>query len=292
MEFVWYYDAFVKACEPQTSDSTVRKEAREDLKQLLQLVRKSSLEPYFKIRDMIEATGMIRYEHLWSIFPPGERVYCKPLAPKFPDWQMLEVEWYGYAGETNPKKNTRLWLYGFDCDGTKFEKYSYIFKIRSFKEEKAIDSLEVFPKRFYRNAEKRRDDCDLQAELMERGIKWADLCATDARDSQHSYDGPSITYVAEGSTSGAFSRHDDETATSTSQGDDDDRGFTSITPDIHGIIIVDNYLFLRSERNEVGYSCPPLGRIQVEDVDESDCQWYVPSYFHPFISLLTDCQSL
>lgn len=280
LEFGWYYHEFTKACEPCEADSTSRKEAREDLKQVFGLVKKSSMEPYFKIRETIESTGMIRYEHLWSLFPPGEKVYCKPLAPKFPDWQMLEVEWYEDIGNSRNDakriRSTNLRVYGFDCDGTKFEKYLYTFKIRRFKEEKAIDTLGVFPKRFYRNSEKRRDDSELQADLIERGLKWADLCAADPRDSQHSYDGPSITYLVSASrTSG---RHDDETITSLDDDDHDSDGITSITPDIQGKIMVDNYLFLRSERNDIEYSCPPLGRISVHDVYDSDCQWYVSAF--------------
>lgn len=279
-EFVWYYDAFFKASQPQDSDSSLRKEGREDLKQLLHLVRKSSMEPYFKVRDTIESTGMIKYEHLWSIFPPGERVYCKPLAPKFPDWQMFEVDEFTYHGavpnDTNPPKYTNAWLHGFDCDGTKFESYEYAFKIVKFKEEKAIDTLEVFPTRFYRNAEKRRDDRDLQTALVERGRKWADLCASDARDSQRSYDGPGITSASSSSVAMALGRNgnDNDTATSLDDDDNDDNfNFKTITPDIQGKIIVDNYLFLRSDRAQTRYSCPPLGHRRAWDIDDSDCQW-------------------
>ncbi|CAK1364315.1 unnamed protein product [Cercospora beticola] len=280
LDFAWYHDDFLKACEPRESDSPARAEAREDLKQLLGLVKKSSsMEPYFKTRENIENAGTIKYEHLWSLFPMGERVYAKPLAPTFPDIQMFEV-WY--CATTPPEsheiphkpKTTKLYLFGFDCDGVKVDRYYYTMEIKKFEGERSIDMLEIFPTRFYRNSDRQRDDSALQQELLDRGRRFIELAVADTKESQRSYYGTAITQVnAQSAFAGMASGRDDtETAASNSDDEEDNKiGIKSLTPDIRGKIIVDNYSFQRSKRNPVAYMNPPLGRVDGWALLELDC---------------------
>ncbi|KXT00794.1 hypothetical protein AC578_2961 [Pseudocercospora eumusae] len=284
-DFVWYYDNFTKACEPQPDDTGARKEARQDLTDLMAVIKKSSLEPYFKIRDSLIANGTIRYEWLWTLFPGGEKVYAKPMSPVFSDYQMLEV----YAcdlpspvtHETITKdKNFGVGCTAFDFDGVKFEKYYYEFRIKKFENERPIHKLEIFPTKFYRSSDDDLpDDTDLQRDLLKRGKKFVEMCTADAKDIQCDYNGTAIAPVRGGFARLASGRLETETmSTYSDDPEDQDSGTSSTFPEIQGQVIVDNYLFLRSERNEgrPRNARPPLGEYDSSVLDDNfdvSCGW-------------------
>lgn len=283
ISFVYAWDRFVKACEPCAEDSQARREAREDLKQVLSLIRKSaSLESYFKARDAIEKDGIIKYEHLWTLFRPGELVYARPMSPEFPDYQMFEV-WVsdkpeeGLENDLASEKEFEITCVGMDFDGAKFERFFYYFKIKQFDNERRVENLEIFPTRFYRNKEGLRDDSELQSELLGRGRQFVEFCVADNRDFQCDYNGAAMAQATSGLARLTSSRTMADSASSISA-DDDDLVLSAICPEIHGPVVVDNYSYLRSERHKDRPPYPPLGRLHVRSADDSDCPWYASPY--------------
>lgn len=80
VDFIWFWDGLDAACNPSERDSAEEARAREDLKQVMGLIRKSTVEPYFKVRDTFLAKGTspaMPYEYLWTMFLPGTMVYAK-----------------------------------------------------------------------------------------------------------------------------------------------------------------------------------------------------------------------
>lgn len=287
VEFVWCWDKFAKAQEPQPDDTDERKKARQDLTQLLSMVQKASLEPYFRIRETLQSAGTIRYEWLWTLFPRGELVYTRSLSPVFTDWQMLEV--YSChlpstaSDETSMKtKSFSVSCMAFDFNGTKFERYVYEFNIKKFEDEKPIHKLEIFPTRYYRAADDESpNDANLQRDLLKRGKRFVNFCTADVRDFQCDYDGTAISATAGGVDRLASARLQSETASVISDDrEDDGTGISSIYPEVQGQVIIDPYLFMRSERNRVKYGSVPLGDVGLPfTLPETTCAWYVSSDF-------------
>ncbi|KXT08310.1 hypothetical protein AC579_1790 [Pseudocercospora musae] len=277
-DFVWYYDNFMKECEPQPDDTDVRKEARQDLTELMAVIKKSSLEPYFKIRESLIANGTILYEWLWTLFPGGQKVYAKPMSPVFSDYQMLEVYTCDLPSSVTHEtiaqdKKFTVGCTAFDFDGVKFEKYYYEFTIKKFDNERAIHKLELFPTKFYRSSDDDApDDTDLQRDLLKRGKKFVEMCTADAKDMQCDYNGTAIAPVSGGFARLASGRLETETmSTYSDDREDKDSGTSSTFPEIQGQVIVDNYLFLRSERNEgrPQNARPPLGEYDPLVLDDN-----------------------
>lgn len=266
--FVWYWEDYVKECEPQPEDEDRTKEAREDLKVLLGLIKKSSLEPYFKIRDSLSASKTIKFDYLWTLFPRGTLVYSRTFMT---DFQMLEVESY-----SDDSRSFTLKCSGFDWDGLRFEAYTYTLEITKFDGEKAIDSLAVFPVANYRDANGDHDDSQLRKRLIERGRKFLKLCTAQPQDFQCSYKGicmAETTGLAR-LTAGREELAEDNASYggASSGGGDDANQITTKTVDVSGKVIVDHLTFMRSDRNLVRFDLPPLSKLDPYRTLYLDCE--------------------
>lgn len=262
--FVQHWERFQSASQPQESDGTpARRQARADLGVLLKiLLRSDSLKSYFKFREQMKSSKKIRFEHLWTLFSHSTKVYALSYANQI---QMFEV--IGCSGPSSKgSKRFTVWCSGFDWDGSKFCTYEYDFHIKEFSGEKPIHSLDIFPIEFYLNNDGRYDDSGLRQKLLERGRKYCDLCLSDPSTFQCTYAGPALV------TPSSFHRlalkgrngedlRPDNTDQAFGQTGWSDYEVTSI--DIGGNqnqVIVDNYAFLKSKRNEMNCSdMPPLG---------------------------------
>lgn len=254
--FVWRWDDYVKACEDIEGDSPEMKMARKVLKDLLPLISSSyGLEAYFRARDTIRSSKKIKYDHIWTLFRHGAKVYARSYMNEI---QMFEVK--SSSGPSN-KERFRVTCSAFDWDGSKFSTYTYDFYIQEYASEKPISSLEIFPIEYYCDENGKYDDSELRQQLLERGRKYCDLCTKDALNFQCEYQGTALV------TPNALHR-----LTSKGRGEDvwssDPRlalGELNVSSmEIAGKqsrVIIDNFAFLKSERNTMKRGdMPPLGK--------------------------------
>ena len=260
--FVWNWDRYVKACEPEDSDTPALKAAREDLKSLMQLIRSSNrLESYFRSRDPLRSSKKIKFDYLWTLFGHGAKVYARSYMNELQMFEVRSCSESPYRG-----KRFRVSCSAFDWDGSKFSTYNYDFYIKEFGGEKPISSLEVFPTEFFCNKDGNYDDSQLRQQLSERGRKYCDLCAKEPTTFQCEYQGTAIVtpsslhrLTSKGRGEDALSSYSDPQWV---HYDGQELDVTSI--DITGKqsrVIIDNYAFLKSERNTMKRGdMPPLGK--------------------------------
>lgn len=271
VEFIWYWSDFEIACKPDDDDSLGIAAAREDLKQLMAMLRKSQLEPYFKSRDASLSKGTIEYEYLWTLFPPMTKIYTKTFQE---EWQMLEVHFcitpgFGdsHLNAKNPAQYTGKAFVvncgAFDWDGSKFNAFDYCLTIKKkdFKQtEPPIDSLGFVPVAYYRNKNGERNDQDLQSRLVKRGRKFWELCDIDSDKIQCDHKGAILTKSASATTGArllAIQRADDETKSHDS-GSGDIATHTMSRSEYSGEVIVDAHAFLEASQ-PLFEDGPPLG---------------------------------
>lgn len=257
--FVWSWDTYTKACEPHEDDTPARKMAREALKELLQLVKGSEdLVSFFRSRDLLKNSKMVKFEDLWTIFPHGSKVYARSYMNEL---QMFEVK-YCSLPSPSQKEFTAICA-ASDWNGSKFSTYIYDFYIKSFEGEKLISSLDLFPTEYYCNDEGEYDDSKLKEMLYKRGQKYYDHCMQSPK--QYKYDGAvivSATGLHPLTSKGKGA--DDLFRLSNKQSDTDSQEINVTSIDMTGNqkrVIVDNYTFLKSGRNPINFGdAPPLGK--------------------------------
>lgn len=288
VDFIWFWGELELECQPVESDSSDEVVAREDLKQVMSLIRKSAIEPYFKVRDSFVAENSIPgipYEYLWTIYRPGTMVYAKSYLD---DWQMFEVTYCSrpvYEHDTSDSKDPakftgarfRVTAAAFDWNGSKFFVYEYDFY--TYKKEvknNAIHAQKVFPTTYYRTDTGERDDRKLRADLIQRGRKFVKFCDIERDDLQCNYDGKVLKSSASGSIGsqlmGNRGEDDDDNSTSLSDPNENDvRAFREA--DYTGHVVPDARYYLRSQP-WMGTD-PPLGRLRTDEWEGTDleCQW-------------------
>lgn len=289
--FVWAWDDYVRACAPNANDNPERREARNDLKDVIQSIRSSqALESYFRSRDTIMSSKRIKFEFLWTLFGHGARVYARSFMDEF---QMLEVR----SCSIPPIKGRRFRVScsAFDWDGSKFSTYAYDFYIKPFADEKFINSLDVFPTTFFTEADGSGDDTQLRERLYERGLKYCNACTREPNSVQCKYQGMAIV-----SPSGLLSLRSSRLAQNVSLYSADPSWEEWDIPDMEVFqfdmtskesrVVIDNWSFLNSKRNLTPCDTPPLGKK--DSYPESDCvcgickssplqKWRLESGAHP-----------
>lgn len=272
-DFLWNWTEFEAACKPAEGDSEEKALAREDLKQLLGLVRQTQTDTYFKARDTYLPKGALPFEYLWTLFAPGTKVCAKTFLD---DMHILEVRSCTTppTGEIKgPGKELRVHCIGLDWDGNNFGPFEYTFVIKknteqSDKKEMQIDALEVYPLQYHSNQEGLRQD------LLQRGERFWHMCRPEKY--QHDYKG-SILTVKQSKAARAqmlASRDADDDTTSTFSGMEETGGSGSSRKEYLGQVIVDAFSFLRAQ-DDVSASGPepPLGEREVKPYTEYDCTW-------------------
>ena len=289
VDFIWFWDELENACQPMDTDPAEESLARGDLKQVMALIRKSAIEPYFKMREASLAEGSsatIPYEYLWTIYRPGTMVYAKSYLD---EWQMFEVIncarpiiGLGDNDSKNPAKFTgrRFLVTGaaFDWDGSRFYVYEYDFYIKRDNKKgevpMQIQALEIFPTTYYRN-DTESDDRKLRADLVQRGRKFWQFCNIESDDIQCNYEGAVLVSSGRGSHLTSYRQgENDDNSTSFSDSDEGDDTTFKRTK-YHGNAIVDAESYLRSQqwlRAE-----PPLADLRTDVWTGADleCRWYV-----------------
>lgn len=148
-DFLQNQTEFEAACKLAEGDSEEKALAREDLKQLLELIRQIQTDTYFKVRDIYLPKGAFLFEYLWILFALGTKVYTKTFLD---DMYILEVRSYTTPPTREikgPGKELRVYCIGLDQNSNNFGPFEYTFIIKknteqSNKKEIQINALKVY----------------------------------------------------------------------------------------------------------------------------------------------------
>ena len=181
-ELVYNWDPLLEMTKAIDTDDSKLKEAREDLRQLLEHVKHSiELEAYFRTRDTYVQAESITFETLWTIFPPGQKVVARPVMDAL---QIFEVDEPPYPNIGNEEKTEQLiscWCY--DWNGKSVVKAYYDIPIESFRNAKAINSLSCYPLKYHKEDSEdfksengKFDLTKLCDKIIQRGSRFDELC--------------------------------------------------------------------------------------------------------------------
>lgn len=263
-EIVWRWESYSAACEPRTTDTDAERNARSDLKDVLEVIKTSqALKSYFRFRDAINTTHKIKYEHLWTLFPHGTKVVTKSYMDEI---QFFEVE--NLSGEYYENKRFRVACRAFDWDGNNFSTLSYDFHIKHYSGEVPITNLAIYPSKYHNGAE---GEAELRQKMIARGRKYVSLCTQEPGALQCEYQGTAFVVPTAQHRLTSKGRQRDQIDESTQSVSEEFMEF--VTMNITGPksrVIVDNLAFMKSERNTLKRGdTAPLGRK--ESFAETGC---------------------
>jgi hypothetical protein len=287
LEFVWNWDGLESASKSTEDDSIEDAAARADLRQVMDLLRKSKIEPYLKQRKPFGGENTptnVPYEYLWTIFPKGTMVYGKSYQEDLQLFEVVDCSAPVLPRNTdpiNPAKYTGDKFYvfaaAFDWDGSKFRVFECEFVIRKdTKQETPVHALKVFPTAYYRDEAGNRNDDKLRMNLTERGRRFWQLCNIESDDIKCRYEGTVLTTSVSklGRSQLMADQTDDEDSVQSSPDPDESDSGRIRKVEYVGQVIVDARSYLRSP-SWLG-SDPPLGELSLEpwtEVHNSACQW-------------------
>ncbi|KAF2135332.1 uncharacterized protein K452DRAFT_323117 [Aplosporella prunicola CBS 121167] len=157
-EFFHRFELLEKSLEKQEGDTLAHTQLLIDtLKPTISDIQQAS-------NDLIQ-NGVITYEYLWTLFPPGSLVY-----------QVLSGQHCVFeVGKTDYDENTKT--FGIQCrnidwDGKMFGWKYFVLQMGSFSGTKAIKDLEVYPFSYHQTSN------DVEASLSARGRKFVSLRGT------------------------------------------------------------------------------------------------------------------
>jgi hypothetical protein len=292
LEFIWNWDGLEAASKWTDSDSVEDAAAKADLKQLMSLIRKTNIEPYFKQRESFSgesASANVPYEYLWTIFPKGTMVYGKSYQEELQLFEVVRCDWPTHPDDRDPKNPAKytanqflVSVAAFDWDGSKFRVMEYDFYIqkdskqKDSKQETPVHALKVFPTTYYRDEMGNRNDHKLRMDLTERGRRFWQLCNIESDDVKCRYKDTVLTNsVTKFGRSQLMADQMDEEGNEQSSFDPDETDGRRIRKvEYVGQAIVDARSYLRSQP-WLGTD-PPLGELELESwtqIHDSECQW-------------------
>ncbi|PVH93368.1 P-loop containing nucleoside triphosphate hydrolase protein [Periconia macrospinosa] len=187
-----------------TTDERLRK-AKKDLTTLLGHIR-ATQEVSSYLNSGLEASqtsGTIRFEYLWTLFPPGELVYATPFMKQPQIFIVKEslsyIEWErdNNRGDRDQNKRTQKFWYldcwSYDWDGRKYNRVPITLKFDNFQGAKKINTLSCYPLKYRED----RDDPDnekLKEKLIARGKLYVDYCERKQGKQMLDYEGDAISH--------------------------------------------------------------------------------------------------
>ncbi|KAI0110864.1 hypothetical protein GGR51DRAFT_557864 [Nemania sp. FL0031] len=246
-----------------------KKQARNDLKELLRIISTSSgdvrLDRYFKDRQALLSEGTITHEALWTLFPPGTLIVGRPCHD---EPQIFVVE--SCDKFTSGDETFEIVCYSFDWNGIVFGRVPFEMEIEPWgRERKSITSLPFYPLEFHEeNGLSRKDSIDkLKEHLIKRGRNFRSFCIAKKGKQMFNYSN-GAAYFHRGGTL-LQRRHTDSSIEldnlqgGSSSATSDDRGALGIGlraswKPIEGAVIVDFASFLTYQPLQV----PILGPLR------------------------------
>ncbi|KAI0011874.1 hypothetical protein F4779DRAFT_635471 [Xylariaceae sp. FL0662B] len=174
-------------------DSEHTQQARDDLKLLLKYISGGSsgdamLDKYFRSREAYVEHNSIKFEDLWTIFPPGTLIYGKP----FQDQDQLFVVQDNVSPwprrDDRPQEyfpwKLKGWVY--DWNSSTFERTPFEIPFEQFEGRRPITSLPYYPFKLHPEQHK------VAQKLVERGKKFRKLCDAKQGERLFQYSGEAI----------------------------------------------------------------------------------------------------
>ncbi|GKT41593.1 uncharacterized protein ColSpa_01774 [Colletotrichum spaethianum] len=268
-ELIWSWDdaqAKSDISENQGDDTEETKQARKDLKALLNLISKSSgneaLDRYLKTKDSMRENRNITFESLWTLFPKG----CLMLARPFLDEpQVFLVQECNPPENDDPDTKFELIAYSYDWNGSTFNRVPYLFVIPPFPDKKSILQLLCYPLSEHRSktanvdASNSTDVETLKADLIKRGRAFFEYCIAEKGKQTFRYKG--MAFSQQGSGIFRTGLYDDDTESlysrSYRRGDDSGAGKDTAS-DIDSVVVIDFKSYLQYQTA----GTPLLGDMQ------------------------------
>ncbi|KAK1839779.1 ATPase [Colletotrichum chrysophilum] len=172
--------------------------ARAQLKLMLKLVKTiPELGKYFQSVEAQNNTGSIQFEHLWTIFPPGEIVFST-LFMNEPQLFIVKDSNDTRDIDERPGKDTSdvswsMVAWAYDWDGACFKRVPVQFRFEQYTGSKVISTLHCHPFKFHKPEDASRSDEAsreaMEEALLERGKRFAELCVKQQGSQMFDYDG-------------------------------------------------------------------------------------------------------
>ncbi|KAF4919217.1 ATPase family AAA domain-containing protein 3B [Colletotrichum viniferum] len=155
------------------------------------------LGEYFQSVEAQNNTGSIQFEHLWIIFPPGEIVFST-LFINEPQLFIVKDSDDTRDIDERPGKDTSdvswsMVAWAYDWDGACFKRVPVQFQFEQYTGSKVISTLHCHPFKFHKPEDASRSDEAsreaMEAALLERGKRLAELCVKQQGSQMFDYDG-------------------------------------------------------------------------------------------------------
>ncbi|KAL9004062.1 MAG: hypothetical protein Q9188_003097 [Gyalolechia gomerana] len=189
---VLYWDILGEAAGKTTNDEK-DKQARSDLRLLLDTIRSSSGDPkldkYLKNRDSSKEQKSVTFETLWTIFPPGSLIYGQPFLGQDQIFIVQDCSrpWpYRRRGSPNEQVPWILLCWVYDWDGKMFKRMGVRLEFEHFDGNKPITSLPYYP------FELNERFAVIKEKLIEQGKKYRRCCTAEKGSRMFDYVGEAI----------------------------------------------------------------------------------------------------
>ncbi|KAK1658313.1 P-loop containing nucleoside triphosphate hydrolase protein [Colletotrichum godetiae] len=179
--------------------------ACKQLAELLKIVKSlPELSKYFQSVELQHNSGSVQFEHLWTIFPPGEIVYSELFMnePQFfivkdCDAEKDSEESLGGGGGPN-EVSWSMVAWAYDWDGIYFKRVPVKFKFEQYAGSKVISTLHCHPLKFHKSENSSLSDemfrDSLENSLFERGERFTELCLKSKGSQMFDYDGFALSH--------------------------------------------------------------------------------------------------
>ncbi|OBT50804.1 hypothetical protein VE04_08539, partial [Pseudogymnoascus sp. 24MN13] len=207
---IYNWDLLGREANKETEDAE-EKQDLENLKALMKLVSTKSEDPkldaYFRSRDANLKNGKITYETVWTLFPPGEMVLSRPFLDQDQLFIVQDCVGYGWPQTENkaddrPQRGSHRrkpspWTvicWSYDWDGAYFDRKPFEFNIEPFSGTRSINSLNVYPVKFYSDpTDGRTWEVELKPALIKRGKRFREICVSPRGSRMFDYIGLALS---------------------------------------------------------------------------------------------------
>ena len=175
-------------------------QAQSDLKLLLDAIMMGSGDPkldkYFKTRLSNRDQGVVTFETLFTLFPPGTLIYGRPFLGQ--DQVLLMWDNMSSWPVTRSGKLWTMLCWTYDWDGKVFKRMPLRIDIDHFEGAKRITTLPFYPLEYHPQCQQ------IKEAMIARGKRYRDYCGQKPGSQMFDYDGEAVPAKK------GFSRLDDD----------------------------------------------------------------------------------
>ncbi|OLN97046.1 26S protease regulatory subunit 4-like protein 1 [Colletotrichum chlorophyti] len=159
-QFFWRWESFEKAVAEENDESI-----KKILVTLRALVKRELAEAFAVSKELI-SHGVITFNYLWTLFPPGELIYSDD--DRHDRFYVLRSIYTDSDNATDLRLDYITWSSADYSFGTAMEEIPLL----RFRGTRPITSLNAFPAKYLKDFE------GMQNKLIQRGLKFANLAGT------------------------------------------------------------------------------------------------------------------